>query len=364
MNDPFLSAYAFEKRFHLPRLRHAIMEAEKAYQDIKPVTIDWCKSIIESMCRQILQEKDPAYVDDEKADLPKLIKKALEKVGISNDQLRGGISSLVSAVAQIRNDETVAGHGLMGSKPLIGETEIHLYVSTFEHLSRIFLILIQHEEPGIRHTTMAFKELEELLGLEDFNRQTDGSVSVQYDQEEGTLFIEGKEIRPSEILYHFDRETYAVKIQNAQQEATQREEEELAERLHEQAMAEIDHHLCEEGVFDDFHPGHYGYELPDIWIDEIKVNKDEGTATATGTVETTARLGSSREEDGIDINYSSGFTALFVLLVSEETGITGLELEELRLDTVDWYQHEPDDYDYPDVPTDDLEPDDPESAPF
>ncbi|MBF0585231.1 MAG: abortive infection family protein, partial [Magnetococcales bacterium] len=306
--------------------------------------------------KTVLKEHNPDWADPGKTDINPLMRDTLKAVNVPNAQIRSGITSIAQGVAEARNKDSLAGHGKVGDKPLIGKTEIQVFVTVCDSLVQIILAHLDKTPPDIRHTTMAFKELEELLGLEEFNRQTDTNVSVEYDQEEGTLFIDGKEIRPSEILYHFDRENYAVKIQNAQQdEAAQREKEALFELLHEQAMTAIDHHLCEEGVFDNFDPGHYGYEPPEIWIDEIKINKDAVSATATGTVETTARLGSSREEDGIDINYSSGFTALFVLLVSEETGISGLELKELNLDTVDWS----DDCDYPESPEDDLEPNDP-----
>lgn len=341
-NDPFLSAYAFEKLFHLPRLRLTIEKAEAAYKTLEPETIDWCKSIIESMCKQVLREKDPDYNDDEKTELPKLIKAALEKAGIGNDQIRGGITSLVNAIAQIRNDQTVAGHGLMGSKPLVSRTEIQLFVSTFEHLTRIFLILIQRNEPDIRHTSIAFDELERQLELGDFNSELDTSVEVEYDQEEGVLFIEGKELRPSEILYHFDRETYAVKIQFAQQENLRAEEEE-AEQLQEQARSEIEHQLCEGGVFDNFSPGHYGYDIPEIWIDDIKVDRNEDIATASGTISTSVRLGDSSDEDGFDIEYSSGFAAIFAIQNDEDDDTFDLELQELVLEKTDWYGDEPGD---------------------
>lgn len=335
-NDPFQSAYAFEKRFRLPRLHLTIEKAEAAYKTLEPETIDWCKSIIESMCKQMLREKDSAFADDEKTELPKLIKAAMDRAGIDNDQIRGGISSLANAIVQIRNDQTVAGHGLMGKKPLIGKTEIQLFISTFEHLTRIFLILLQREEPDIHHTTMAFNELETLLELEDFNRQMDASVSVDRDQEEGVLFIGGKEIRPSEILYSFDRKTYVEKIHAAQQDA--------AEDLHEQAISKIDTYLCEEGVFDGFSPGHYGYDLDEIYIDSIKLNRLGGTAAVTGSIYATVRLRSSSDEDGCDINYSSNFTADFIMYSDKEGSTTELKLESLDLEKTDWIdERDPDD---------------------
>ena len=342
-NNPFLSAYAFEKRFHLHRLHLTINKAETAYKTLEPETIDWCKCIIETACKTVLKEHVPDWQDDDKTKLPGLINQAIGKSGVLNEQVLNGIKTTVQGIAEARNKDSLAGHGKMGDKPLIGKAEIQVFVTVCDSLMQIILAHLDKAPPDIRHTTMAFKELEELLELEDFNRQTDTSVSVEYDKKEGTLFIEGKEIRPSEILFHFDRETYAVKIQNAKQEAAQRAEEELAEQLHEQAMSKIDHHLCEEGVFDNFHPGHYGYYLDEIYIDSIKVNRPEGTATATGFVSATVRLGASSDEDGCDINYSSTFTASFILHSDDECGTAGMELENLELEKTDWMEYEPDD---------------------
>ncbi|MBF0186033.1 MAG: hypothetical protein HQM06_16810 [Magnetococcales bacterium] len=324
-NNPFLSAYEFEKRFHLPRLRLTIEKAESAYKTLEPETIDWCKSIIESMCKQVMREKDPDYVDDEKTELPKLIKAALEKSGIGNDQIRGGITSLVNAIAQIRNDNTVAGHGLMGTKPLIGKTEIQLFVSTFEHLTQIFLILIQREDPDIRHTTMAFKELESLLNLEDFNRETDASVSVEYDKEEGTLFIEGKEIRPSEILYHFDRESYASKIKSAK--------DALNERTLERVESLISDHLMEDW-FDEYNPDHFEYDDPEVYIDSFTVDMRNGKVTAHGSVTTHVTVDISADEYQTAGGTNKIIAHCYWLI--EEGEDTPLDLECLELDRIEW----------------------------
>ncbi|MBF0142913.1 MAG: hypothetical protein HQL59_05585 [Magnetococcales bacterium] len=320
-NDPFQSAYAFEKRFHLPRLRLTIKKAEEAYKTLEPETIDFCKSVIESMCKQVLREKEPAFVDDEKTELPKLIKAALEKAGISNDQIRGGITSLVNAIAQIRNDQTMAGHGLMGSKPLIGETEIHLFVSTFEHLTRIFLILIQQEAPDIRHTTMAFDKLEALLGLEDFNRQTDTSVSVEYDQEEGTLLIAGKEIRPSEILYHFARQDYANKI------------DERNARIHERIESLVSDDLME-NWFDGYNPNHFEYDDPEVYIDGFTVDPRQGKVMAHGSITTRVTLDISPDEYQTTGGTNKIIAHCYWFI--EEGEDTPLDPEYLELDRIEW----------------------------
>lgn len=69
--------------------------------------------------------------------------------------------------------------------------------------------------------------------MEEINQRADASVDVVYDPNEGVIFIDGKEIRPSEILYHFDRETYAVKIQAAKEQKRKEASEARADAIRE-----------------------------------------------------------------------------------------------------------------------------------
>ncbi|MEM7643110.1 MAG: hypothetical protein AAF366_11340, partial [Pseudomonadota bacterium] len=40
----------------------------------------------------------------------------------------------------------------------------------------------------------------------------DASTSITYDQEEGRIYINGKEVRPSELLFIFDRNSYSEEL--------------------------------------------------------------------------------------------------------------------------------------------------------
>ncbi|MBF0214660.1 MAG: abortive infection family protein [Magnetococcales bacterium] len=169
-NNPFLSAYEFERRFHLPRLRLTIEKAEASYKTLEPETIDWCKCIIETACKTVLKEHDPGWADPGKTDIGPLMRDTLKAVDVPNAQIRSGITTIAQGVAEARNKDSLAGHGKMGDKPLIGNTEIQVFVTVCDSLMQIILAHLDKAPPDIRHTTMAFKELEELLGLEDCNR--------------------------------------------------------------------------------------------------------------------------------------------------------------------------------------------------
>ncbi len=220
-HNPFLSAYEFGKRFHLPRLRSTIEKAEAAYQDLQPETVDYCKCIIETQCKHIMKENNPDFNEDvyrkrNKRKGPKLItyaEDALKDLGTPEGARKAGIKNLIRYIAETRNQQTIAGHGRMGTQPFMEESEMEHFILTFEMVTKFFLASINESQPDIRNTQLRFKDLEATLNIGELNEQADRQVSVDYNEEEGLLYINGKELRPSEILYHFDRASYAEQIE-------------------------------------------------------------------------------------------------------------------------------------------------------
>lgn len=329
MSNPFLRAYEFEKKYGLDRLRLTLEKAEQAYKTHEPETIDLCKSALECICKSILKER---LGDSYKDTLPKiqiLVGQTLDILGLKSDDVKGNIKGLSGAFGQIRNDESLAGHGLEGAKPLIGKREINLYVSTFSHITEMVLHLLSEENVDIAKTRMSFEALEEHEKLEEINAVIDLSVDVRYSKDEGVLFVEGKEIKPSELLYHFDRPNY-------QQRVEQVKELEKESRL-EQFKELISDELYER--FDGFYPSHYGLDAVDICFDSVQ--QSGRIFKINGNVSTSARIGASRAEDSIDIPYSSEFKAEIENIAEIGDGDM-YELLNLDLSVADWIAYEPD----------------------
>src|SRR3546814_1729852 len=61
-------------------------------------------------------------------------------------------------------------------------------------------------------TKLRFDLIEQRLELASFNEVLDVSTSITYDQEEGRIYINGKEVRPSELLFIFDRNSYSEEL--------------------------------------------------------------------------------------------------------------------------------------------------------
>src|SRR3546814_14152902 len=72
--SPLEHAHDFQKVFGLTRLAATIDKAEGALETLEPETIDYCKCVIEIVCKHILSERGVPY-DDLK--LPRLVKLAL-----------------------------------------------------------------------------------------------------------------------------------------------------------------------------------------------------------------------------------------------------------------------------------------------
>jgi len=70
---------------------------------------------------------------------------------------------------------------------------------------------------------------------------------------------------------------------------------------------------------------------------------------ATGSVGTTARLGSSKDDDSMDVNYSSDFRAEFSYDYDKHENSFSFELENLGLDLEEWERYEPDEFEDEDI---------------
>lgn len=108
--------------------------------------------------------------------------------------------------------------------------------------------------------------------------------------------------------------------------------------------------------FDSFYPGHYGYAPPEIHIVSASLMGD--AVIVDGSVSTSARIGSSKEEDGMDVDYTSTFHATFHVQGNWDLPEPTFELilEKFDLALKDWIR--PDDED----PTDTSLPLSPEGG--
>lgn len=207
--SPLEHAHDFQKIFDLTRLATTIDKAEGALKTLEPETIDYCKCIIEIVCKHILSERDIPY-DDFK--LPKLVKQALSSCGFENEGIAGNLSGIVGALAEIRNRTSIAGHGQHDSQDMPSQTDVRMFVSIFESVISLLWHAFNKFNIDLALTKIRFELIEQRLELASFNEALDVSTSITYDQDEGRLYINGKEVRPSELLFIFDRNSYSEEL--------------------------------------------------------------------------------------------------------------------------------------------------------
>lgn len=213
-SHPFEHARDFIQRFNLERLTATLEKADAAYEALAPETIDYGKCLIECICKHILDEKG----EDITAGIPfpALIKQALAASGMQNNQILGNLSGLVGGLAEIRNTTGVAGHGVHGTVPLPTPSDIRIFASMVSGLLGVLWHLHAGDGIDVIRTSMSFESVERKLDLQPVNELIDADVKFETVPDDGLIFIDGKEVRPSALLFAFDRKAYFEKMQKFQ----------------------------------------------------------------------------------------------------------------------------------------------------
>ncbi len=324
----FQKAYEFEERYGIYRLKITIQKAENAYKTYQPETIGLCKNILESICKIILEEKNEVYSDKENTQT--LVGKTLNLLDL-NTQISGGLCNIIGGCSQIakgvgeeRNDKCITGHGATNKKSLPTKSDIDICVSAVLHIIDIIHTIVMGEQIDITSTKIKFEKIDEVHSNHYRNQFIDNFSEIDYDSENGILFINGAELRPSEILYTFDRTSYKEIYDKAFGSQTW---EELYLDDFQNMISEEFSNVCE-----DFVPGHYGYEPPIINICDYELKDD--FIECRGSIETTVTIGASN--DGEEFDYYSNFIAHFSYFEDELDLFQEHNLIGLILEKTDW----------------------------
>lgn len=202
--SPFQKAYEFEQKYDIDRLKLCIQNAEKAYKTLAPETIDYCKCIIESVAKQIIADNNIKY--DKEWTLAQLTKKSIDCLNCENQHIRKALTNIIDTYSTVRNQQGIAAHGHIESGTIPTKTDVRIFASTFFHYMEIIFALLDKSEINTNYTNIKFEKIDEIPKYNYVNQYIDNNVNVDY--ENGTLFIDGAEFRPSEILYNLERVTY------------------------------------------------------------------------------------------------------------------------------------------------------------
>ncbi len=208
----------------LTQVERQVRTIEQAVEDNPSLAFDLAKTLVESVCRTILREREVGFEEDD--DLPKLFKMAarnlpfLPPTASAESQAReslnrtlGGLSTAIQGICELRNQFGFASHGAASPRPALEAVQARLAAQAADTIvGFLYRIHLQDRTP---HTPRA---------LYDDNRAFNEFV----DEAHGLIHIFEIELRPSEVLFQVEPETYRVYLAEFGTEAENSEQESAA----------------------------------------------------------------------------------------------------------------------------------------
>ncbi len=201
------------------RLEQQITAIESALGTNPSLVFDLAKTLIESSCKTILNDRSHAV--DETWDLPRLLKETSAKLQLCSDpaneskdslrKLLGGLQTAIQGICEMRNSEGFASHGKDGYAKQSETLHAH-FVARAADVIVFFLFSSHRQFPASAATRrLVYEELQE------FNEWLDEQ------QDEIVLF--SRRMKPSELLFRLDPDEYRLQFldyeqQKAEPEAT------------------------------------------------------------------------------------------------------------------------------------------------
>lgn len=181
---------------------HIICTKIESYLEIDfSVSAESCKSLIETICKTILDEKELEYSKNEK--ILSLVGKTLSCLELSTSsgqlkQLSRQLVTIVRNIAEIRNDITVFSHGRSLSQHKIDSLDNITSSFLIQSTSSICSFLIQFFE-----NTLVRKPSDKHIIYSDFEE-----FNNSLDDEYGDVIIADNTYPTSEALFYIDQTAY------------------------------------------------------------------------------------------------------------------------------------------------------------
>jgi hypothetical protein len=191
----------------LAHIEQQVASIELAVVENPGLAFDLAKTLIESVCRMVLGERNIAYSEDD--DLPKLFKTAsqnlpfLPQTASGESEVReslkrtlGGLSTAILGICQLRNQCGFASHGSGSPRPPMESVQALLAAEAADTIVGFFHRVHRQD----RTPTMTPRDL-----FEDNSKFNDS-----IDEIHGTIRIYEAQFRPSEVLFQMEPESYRV----------------------------------------------------------------------------------------------------------------------------------------------------------
>lgn len=187
-------------------IEEQVKALELAVVENTGLVFDLAKTLIESACKTILNERGGTFDEDD--DLPKLFKTAtlivpFLPVAMASDagarkslqQTLSGLSTAVYGVCELRNAFGFASHGSAGPRPLMEGIHALLVAQAADAIIGFLYRVHRQDLSRPRMVTLEYED------HADFNEWLD-------DQCDPVHILSLPPYRPSEVLFNVDQEAY------------------------------------------------------------------------------------------------------------------------------------------------------------
>ncbi|MBI1849039.1 MAG: abortive infection family protein [Planctomycetes bacterium] len=191
----------------LVHVEEQVKSIEQAVIEHPGLAFDLAKTLVESVCRAVLGERNIAFNEDD--DLPKLFKTASQHLpflpptasgesGVRDSLKRtlGGLSAAIAGICELRNQCGFASHGAGSSRPTMELAQALLAAEAADTIVG-FLHRVHRNDRTKSPSPPA---------VYDDNPEFNESV----DEAHGVIRIYEVEFRASEVLFHLEPESYRV----------------------------------------------------------------------------------------------------------------------------------------------------------
>lgn len=200
----------------LNHIERQVASIERAVIENPGLAFDLAKTLIESVCRAVLDERNIVFGEDD--DLPKLFKTASQYLPFlpptasgeaeTRESLKrtiGGLSTVIQGICELRNQCGFASHGSDKQRPVMESVQALLAAGAADTIVG-FLHRIHRQDRTVPPSPRALYE-------------DNPAFNESVDETHGVIRIFEAEFQPSEVLFQMEPETYRVYLSEFSAEA-------------------------------------------------------------------------------------------------------------------------------------------------
>jgi hypothetical protein len=207
-------------------IERQIVAIERAVVEEPGLAFDLAKTIVESTCRAVLNERSIPFAEDD--DLPQLFRSVRQtlpflpttasgaaEVRTSLDKTLAGLHTAVQGICELRNKCGFASHGSGGPRPVMESVQALLAAEAADAIVGFLHRVHRQDRSPLTASGPTFDD--------------NHSFNDHVDSNWGSFIIFESEFRASEVLYQMEPETYRIKLTEFDDGNTQAETQEVEE---------------------------------------------------------------------------------------------------------------------------------------